>query len=107
MPDGAVGHERVQLPGRRLAAPVVADLEDHPGRIGGRHGRDGIGDAQRERLLDEDVLARRRGRFDVRTVGPVGRRQQDAVDRGIGEHLLVGGGGRGAVALRERLARPR
>ena len=45
---------------------------------------------KRERLFAKHVLARAGRRFHLRAMPGVRRRQHDGLDRGIGQHLLVG-----------------
>ena len=66
------------------------------------------GKVQGDRLLDEDMLARRRRRERLRLVLAVRRRQHDGVDVRIAQDLLVAVGERDAlVAAKILRARPR
>ena len=72
-----------------VEAPVVAEPERDPGLLGGRDGLFGVLPGQRERLLAEDVLARARGGDHLLGVQGVRCRQDDGVDRRVGEQRLV------------------
>ena len=95
-----------ELDQRDIFAPEAQDMRHHQRPAGLLRRRDhavAIGGGQRERLLEEDVLAglqRRDRRFGVEV-----RRQRvaDRLDRRVLDDRAVVGGGAGADFLRELL----
>ena len=80
---------------RRVERMTVADDEMHVGRARRRDHLGGFGDRERDRLLDQNVLAGFRGQFHMRGVHLVRRRHIDHFDIRIGAqsfHVLVGPG---------------
>jgi hypothetical protein len=66
-----------------------ADPQQHAGLLRGGNGGASARVIERDRFLDEDVLARRRRELDLLFMLAVRRREDDSIDAGIGEDRFV------------------
>ena len=104
--EAAVRHPRLQLDHRRVKAARIGDAEHHPGPRHRVERRRGALHVEGERLFHEDVLAGSRGPLDLRAVLAVRRREDDGIDRRVGEDLVEVVLQRDALS-RRRTPRPR
>ena len=96
-----------------LAPALIAERQHDAGLAAHLADRAPVGDRVRDRLVEEHMLARRRGGACGLEMHVVRRRVDDRVDRRIGQHLfvarrrpaLVFGGKGGALVGRARIAR--
>ena len=84
-------HELLDAANRGVTPRVVSNLEYHSRAIAGADGPTCISYGERERLLDEDVLACLRHALDQIGMGRVGCRQEDAFDHRVLEQRLHAG----------------
>src|SRR5262249_59425984 len=102
--ERALVDQTLQGAAGRLLAALVADGQHDTGPAARLGGAARIGDRERERFVDEDVLARGGGGHDVLGMRRVGRRDQHALDLAIREHGVEGRQIAAPVGLRERRA---
>ena len=79
---------RLQLDHRRVEAPGVGDAEHYPGTRHRIERRFGALHIERKGLFHKDVLAGGRRPLDLRPVLAVRRREDDGVDRRVGEDRI-------------------
>ena len=82
----AAGDDVAQCAHRWPEAPVVADGEDDAGLAAGIEHARRVGAAQGERLFAKHLFACSSAGDDLRRMQRVRGRQQDGIDRGVGEY---------------------
>ena len=99
-----LGDDRLhRLDGRQEAA-VVADRQRHAGGAAGLDRGDRLGPRQRQRLLAEHRLARRRHRLDLRQMRAVRRGEHHRLHRRVRQHRVEAGGEAQPVSRGDRRA---
>ena len=73
----------------RMKAPAEADGQHYAGAFGCRDCRARARAVERDRLFDEDVLARRCGIHGLPRVLSMRRRQHDCIHSGIAQNIVV------------------